>query len=72
MRSWVMFGRGQREELDDEEGEALARAMREELAREVRRVREVEGVDLELEFDQGLDGDGSGGRNMKGAGGSKL
>ncbi|KAL1998404.1 hypothetical protein VTN02DRAFT_6233 [Thermoascus thermophilus] len=56
-RSWVMFGRGQREELDEEEGEVLARAMREELAREVRRVREVEGVDLECD----LAGDGGGG-----------
>jgi hypothetical protein len=46
-----MFGRGQREELDDEEGEELARLMREELAREVKRVREKEGVDLNYDFD---------------------
>jgi phosphoribosylformylglycinamidine (FGAM) synthase PurS component len=44
--SFVMFGRGQRDELEDEEGEALAKALREELAKEVRRVEEREGVDL--------------------------
>ena len=36
-RSWTMFGRGQRDELDDEEGVKLAeemrRVLREELAR---------------------------------------
>ncbi|KAG2419431.1 hypothetical protein HFD88_004227 [Aspergillus terreus] len=37
--SWVMFGRGQRDELEDEEGEALAGLLRAELAREVQRVR---------------------------------
>ena len=55
--SWVMFGRGQREELDDEEGDALARAMREELAREVRRIKDKEGVDLDLD-DHHDNGDG--------------
>ncbi|PYI32923.1 HIT-like protein, partial [Aspergillus indologenus CBS 114.80] len=45
--SFVMFGRGQREELDEEEGEALARALRGQLAREVVHVRTGEGVDLE-------------------------
>ncbi|PLB55139.1 HIT-like protein [Aspergillus steynii IBT 23096] len=44
--SFVMFGRGQRDELDDEEGEALARLLREDLAREVQRVMREEGVDL--------------------------
>jgi hypothetical protein len=48
--SWVMFGRGQRDELDDEEGEALAGLLRAELAREVQRVR-AEGVDLEADWD---------------------
>jgi hypothetical protein len=46
--SFVMFGRGQRDELDDEEGETLAKALREELAKEVCRVEEKEGVDLNL------------------------
>jgi len=41
-----MFGRGLREELDDEEGAELARAMRAELALEVKRIQENEGVDL--------------------------
>lgn len=45
--SYVMFGRGQRDELDEEEGEKLASEIREELASEVQRVRDVEGVDLE-------------------------
>lgn len=47
--SWVMFGRGQRDDLDDEEGEQLARAMREELAREVIRIKESEGIDLDID-----------------------
>jgi len=42
-----MFGRGQRDELDEEEGEKLASDIREELAREVQRVRDVEGVNVE-------------------------
>ncbi|RHZ68549.1 uncharacterized protein CDV56_109663 [Aspergillus thermomutatus] len=46
--SFVMFGRGQRDELDDEEGETLAKALREEMAKEVRRVEESEGVDLNV------------------------
>ncbi|KAI9932933.1 Histidine triad nucleotide-binding protein 2, mitochondrial [Aspergillus wentii] len=47
--SFVMFGRGQRDELDDEEGEKLAGLMRGELAREVKRVKDVEGVDLDMD-----------------------
>ncbi|OJJ97820.1 hypothetical protein ASPACDRAFT_1857841 [Aspergillus aculeatus ATCC 16872] len=54
--SFVMFGRGQREELDEEEGEALARGLREELAREVVNVKKVEGVDLEVGFGVGARG----------------
>ncbi|KAI9371456.1 HIT-like domain-containing protein [Aspergillus egyptiacus] len=45
--SFIMFGRGAREDLDDEEGEKLAGLLREAVAREVVRVREVEGVDVE-------------------------
>lgn len=44
--SFAMFGRGQREELDDDEGEALAREMRVELAEEVKRIQRDEGIDL--------------------------
>ena len=47
--SFVMFGRGQRDELDDEEGDKLAGLLREELAKEMGRVKEKEGVDLDLE-----------------------
>jgi Diadenosine tetraphosphate (Ap4A) hydrolase and other HIT family hydrolases len=47
--SWVMFGRGQRDDLDDEEGEQVAKAMREELAREVVRIKESEGIDLDID-----------------------
>lgn len=41
-----MFGRGQRDELDEEEGEKVAADIRGELAREILRIRDVEGVDL--------------------------
>lgn len=36
-QSWTMFGRGLREDLDDEEGEKLARELREELRRELKK-----------------------------------
>jgi hypothetical protein len=42
-----MFGRGQRDELDDEEGERLAHSMRVELAEEVKRIERDEGVVLD-------------------------
>lgn len=45
--SFAMFGRGQRDELDDEEGEKLAHSMRVELAEEVRRIERDEGVVLD-------------------------
>ncbi|EFR03708.1 HIT domain-containing protein [Nannizzia gypsea CBS 118893] len=44
---WVMFGRGQRDELMDDEAEELAALLRNELARELKKVKEEEGVDLE-------------------------
>ncbi len=43
-----MFGRGQREELDDEEGEGLALEMRRVLAKEVERVEKTEGRVVKL------------------------
>jgi diadenosine tetraphosphate (Ap4A) HIT family hydrolase len=52
--SWTMFGRGRREDLDDDEGEELARLLREELAREVKRVKQEEGVDLDVDRDYRL------------------
>lgn len=42
-----MFGRGQRDELDDDEGEKLAESMRVEMAKEVRRVELDEGIVLD-------------------------
>ncbi|KAI9874874.1 MAG: Histidine triad nucleotide-binding protein 2, mitochondrial [Pleopsidium flavum] len=48
-RSWTVFGKGQREELDEDDAVMLAAKMREELVEEVRRVKEREGVDLEWE-----------------------
>lgn len=34
-KSWTMFGRGQREELDDEDGVKIAAAIRRELEKEL-------------------------------------
>lgn len=50
-----MFGRGQREELDDDEGYETVAQLRAELAKEVVRVKEEEGIDLDLDgdFEQG-------------------
>lgn len=48
-----MFGRGQREELDDNEAQETVTQLRVELAREVARVKEVEGIDLDLDGEFG-------------------
>ena len=48
-----MFGRGQRHELDDDEGAALARAMRVELELEIKRIQRDEGVDLSQATEKG-------------------
>lgn len=42
-RSWTVFGKGQREELDEEDAVVLVRRMRERLRGEVERVRRREG-----------------------------
>lgn len=42
LKSWKMFGRGSREDLDDEEGAEIARSLREELQKVL---RELEGPD---------------------------
>ena len=42
-RSWTIFGKGQREELDEEDAEVLLEKMRARLQREVQRVGEREG-----------------------------
>lgn len=44
--SYIMFGRGMRTELDDDDAVVLARQMREKLWEEVQRVKVEEGVDL--------------------------
>jgi hypothetical protein len=41
-RSWTMFGRGQRDDLDDEEGSRIAGEMRRVLREEVGRLGEKE------------------------------
>jgi hypothetical protein len=46
-----MFGRGQRDELDDDEAEELVRQLRTELAKEVVKVRKEEGIDLDVDGD---------------------
>jgi hypothetical protein len=45
-----MFGRGQRSELDDDEGEELSRAMKAELVQEIRRIHKEEGIDLSADL----------------------
>ena len=55
-RSWTVFGRGQREDLDDEEAEELAGRMRVAVGREVEREGD-EGVGILL------GGGGEGGRS---------
>jgi len=42
-RSWTIFGRGQREDLDDEEAAVLTVQIRERLVQELERLREREG-----------------------------
>ena len=44
--SFIMFGRGLRTELDDDDALVLAGEMRERVREEVERVRLEEGVDL--------------------------
>lgn len=53
--SFTIFGRGQRDDLDDNEGRELARAMRVEMGREVRRVWEEKGVNLDVDADVNAD-----------------
>ncbi|KAJ5899134.1 hypothetical protein N7495_003878 [Penicillium taxi] len=51
--SFVMFGRGQRQDLDDDEAEVLVRAMRVELVKEISRIKRDEGVDLMSDLKRG-------------------
>ena len=43
LKSWRMFGKGTREELDDEEAVGLSKRIREQLEREVRDLERVKG-----------------------------
>lgn len=74
-----MFGKGQREDLDEDDAVILVRRMRERIQREVKRVRRREGEEGvrrllgEGEVVGGADGSGNGDGLWKGTGrGSKL
>lgn len=80
-RSWTVFGKGQREDLDEGDAVVLVKRMRERLGREVELVRRREGEEGvrrlfgDEEIADGADGsgDGNGGGLWRGAGrGSKL
>ena len=43
LKSWRMFGKGTREELDDEEAVGLSKRIREQLEREVRDLERMKG-----------------------------
>lgn len=62
-RSWTVFGKGQREDLDDEDAAVLVGRMRKGLEREVERVRrrEGEGVVRALFGERGEEEGGKGG-----------
>ncbi|KAI5308044.1 hypothetical protein KEM55_006716 [Ascosphaera atra] len=49
----IVFGKGKRDDLDDDEAEALVRALKEELCKEIVRIKDVEGVDLWEDFEIG-------------------
>ncbi len=75
-RSWTVFGKGQREELDEGDAEVLVRRMRVGIGREVERVGRREGEEsvrsLVGEGDGVMGRRGRGGRGRGGRGGSKL
>ena len=47
-RSWTMFGRGQRDELDDEDGVKIAALIRKELVADVKALENSDSVAREL------------------------
>lgn len=67
-----MFGKGQREELEEGEAEVLVRRMRERLGREIERVRGREGEGGVEGLMGGKEGDGGGGIGRGRGGGWKL
>lgn len=48
-KSWTMFGRGQRDDLDDDDAEKLASDLRNQLREELKRMQEVGGAGRKLE-----------------------
>ena len=42
-RSWTVFGKGQREDLDEEDAELLVKRMRVRIGKEIERVRRRDG-----------------------------
>lgn len=46
-KEWIMFGRGRRSDLDEEEGAVMAGRLREEVAAARRKIREGEGGEAE-------------------------
>jgi hypothetical protein len=44
-KSWTMFGRGQREELDDDDGARLAGEMRRVLREEIEQIEQLEKIE---------------------------
>jgi len=70
-RSWTVFGKGQREELDEGDAEVLVRRMRARIGREVESVGRREGEESVRSLVG--EGDGAMGRRGRGGrGGSKL
>lgn len=68
-RSWTVFGKGQREELDECDAVLLVGRMRERLKGEVERVRRREGEEaVRRLFGEGGGGDGGGNGLWKGTG----
>lgn len=59
-RSWTVFGKGQREELDEEDAVVLVGRMRERLRGEVERVRRREGEGAVRRLFAGGGGSGEG------------
>lgn len=65
-RSWTVFGKGQREELDEDDAVVLVKRMRERLKGEVERVRRREGEEaVRRLFGDGGKSGGAEGRSSK-------
>ena len=68
-RSWTVFGKGQREELDEDDAVVLVQRMRERIRKEVERVRRREGEEgVRRLLGDGVYGSGDGDGLWKGTG----